>query len=217
MLIDKPINMTSFDVVQLIRKKYQTKKVGHAGTLDPLASGLLLVAVGPATKQIKNYVELNKVYEAEICIGEKSATGDAEGPIVETALVGTISEKEILDALHTMKGILRLPVSLYSAMKRGGEPLYKKVRRGERPTVPIRDMEVLTAELIQPAKKAGNCLHVFVRFTVGSGTYVRSLAEEVGKRLGYPARLENLRRTAIGTFHISEAQPLAEDKTKGND
>ena len=209
LLIDKPKHISSFGFIWELRKKYRVKKVGHAGTLDPLASGLLIVAIGPATKQLRQYVGLDKVYEAEVCVGEKSATGDAEGPIIEAVHVPMIPKTKIQAVLCSMHGVLRLPVSPYSATKQGGEPLYKKVRRGESPIVPIRDMEVLDARLTKPPQRTGDCIHLFVRFRVSSGTYVRSLAEELGKRLGYPARLENLRRTAIGTHAVENALPLS--------
>jgi tRNA pseudouridine55 synthase len=206
LLIDKPKGVTSFAVVQKIRKRYNEKKVGHAGTLDPLASGLLVVGVGAGTKHLRHYIDCTKVYEAEICIGEKSTTGDAEGEILETVPVLHIDETTLRQTLKHMVGTLRLPVSPYSAMKQGGEPFYKKARRGEHLTIPIRDMEVYEATLLDAPTFKGERGYVLVRFTVGSGTYVRSLAEELGKQLGYPARIENLRRTQVGEFLVTDAE-----------
>lgn len=207
LLIDKPVGITSFDVVQKIRRKLNIKKVGHAGTLDPLASGLLVLGVGPGTKLLKQYVGESKVYEAEICIGENTTTGDREGEIISTKKVGDINETILTETLNTLVGIHRLPVSAYSAVKQGGEALYKKARRGEKVTIPIRDMEILEATYISKRKNRDK-LYIQALFSVGSGTYIRSLAEEYGKRLGYPARLENLRRTQVGDFHIRHANAI---------
>lgn len=205
LLLDKPKGVTSFDVVQHVRRQYNEKKVGHAGTLDPLASGLMVVGVGAGTKKLKAFVSLDKTYVAEICIGEKSATGDAEGEIREKVPVPHIDTKILTTALQALHGIHRLPVSVYSAMKRGGEALYKKARRGEHVTVPVRDMEIHDAELLGEVEYKNDCAYTTVRFSVGSGTYVRSLAEELGRKLGYPARLENLRRTQVGEFRVEDA------------
>lgn len=208
--IDKPKGISSFSAIQEVKRLYGAKKVGHAGTLDPLASGLLVVGINEGTKQLRHIVDDRKVYEAHICIGERSATGDAEGPIIESVPVAKIEKTTVEHTLNEMVGVLRLPVSIYSAMKRGGEPLYKKARRGERVTQPIRDMELIEVTLLGGPETKEDTVNVHVRMTVGSGTYVRSLAEELGRRLGYPARLEDLRRTQVGAYHIEEALPLPE-------
>ncbi len=207
--IDKPKGITSFDAVRRIKRMYNAKKVGHAGTLDPLATGVLVVGINEGTKQLRHIIEMQKEYEAHICIGERSATGDAEGPIVEKMSVEMIERTMVENTLAEMIGVLRLPVSIYSAMKRGGEPLYKKARRGERVTQPFRDMELIDATLLEGPTKVENTVTVKVHMTVGSGTYVRSLAEELGARLGYPARLENLRRTRVGSFQIADALSIS--------
>jgi len=208
LLIDKPKGITSFDLVRAVRRKTGAKKVGHAGTLDPLAHGLMVVGVNDSTKELKHYIGANKVYEAEICIGERSATGDAEGPIIETQVATGIPIANIKNALKNMRGVVRLEVSIYSATKRGGEALYKKARRGEKVTPPQRDMEVLQSELLDKPTEKNNRTYCNVRFTVGSGTYIRSLAEELGRQLGYPARLENLCRTQVGNFTLRQATEL---------
>lgn len=187
------------------------RKLGHAGTLDPLASGLMIVGVGPGTKKLTEYIKLDKEYEAEILVGQRRSTGDMEGEVLEEREVSeNFSKEQIINLLETMKGNLKLPVSAYSAIKRGGEPLYRKVRRGEEVTeLPMRDMVVYEAECLGAAAKImedKNFLVVRVRFEVGSGTYIRSLAEEFGRRLGYPATLASLRRTKVGDFSVSEAR-----------
>jgi tRNA pseudouridine55 synthase len=207
LLIDKPKHITSFDVVRQLREKLYRKKIGHAGTLDPLASGLMIVGVGAGTKLLRHYVELDKIYEAEICIGESSATDDAEGAITDEKAVTELSEEAIVEALQSMQGKLILPVSVYSAMKKGGEAFYKKARRGERVTPPNREMEIIQTKLIS-VRHVKNRMFVTAEFLVGSGTYIRSLAVELGQRLGYPARLENLRRTQVGGFTVEQATTL---------
>lgn len=211
-LIDKPSGITSFDVIRRLRKELGNVKMGHAGTLDPLASGLMLIGVGEGTKKLKDLVGLPKEYVADILVGEKRSTGDLEGEILQEAAVGPLDEPQVREELTNMRGVLRLPVSAYSAMKRGGVPMYKRARLAERKgetvtSVPYRDMEVMEAELLGIDCKDARCV-VRVRFFVGSGTYIRSLAEELGKRLGFPATLKSLRRTKVGEFDVADAQPI---------
>ncbi len=206
-LIDKPKGISSFAVVQRVRRAYNEKKVGHAGTLDPLASGLMLVGIGKGTKQLRHLVGLTKVYEAEICIGEQSTTDDAEGEIVGKTPITNIDEEAVQSCLKSLEGKHVLPVSIYSAVKRGGEALYKKARRGEKVTPPQREMEIFQAKFLG-IEKRGDTVLVRAEFFVESGTYIRSLARELGNRLGYPARLENLRRTQVGEFHIKDASTV---------
>ena len=222
LLIDKPVGISTFDVLRRLTKLYGKKKRGYAGTLDPLASGLVIVAEGKATKLLTEYLKLPKTYEAEVCIGESSTTGDREGEVTERLEVAGMSEESVRDALESMKGTLDLPVPAYSAIKQGGVPLYKKARRGEEVVVPIKPMEVRDAKLLSFDTRDG---YGFAKtlFDVGSGTYIRSLAVELGKRLGYPARLENLRRPQVGewrgedAFHIESfvAVPPKEESAPG--
>jgi tRNA pseudouridine55 synthase len=206
-LIDKPVGITSFGVIQRLRKELQIKKIGHAGTLDPLASGLMVVGVGAGTKLLRDCVGLTKEYEAEICIGESTMTDDKEGEVTAEKTVKELTQETVVHALQNMKGKMILPVSVYSAMKKGGEPFYKKARRGEKVTPPNREMEVYDSTFLSMKIENGRA-YVSAEFFVGSGTYIRSLAVELGKRLGYPARLENLRRTQVGTFSIKDARAL---------
>ncbi len=207
LLIDKPIGITSFDVVRRLRKKLNIKKIGHAGTLDPLATGLMVLGIGKGTKLLNEYIKLPKVYEAEICIGESTTTGDREGEVIQKTKVKKIKEMDIKKALSEMIGVNKLPVSPYSAIKRNGEPLYKKARRGEHVKPPIREMLVYEAKLLD-VKNKNDKVFLNVLFNVGSGTYVRSLAEKLGEKLMYPARLENLRRTQVGEFDIKDAEKI---------
>lgn len=207
LLVDKPKGISSFGVIARLRKALNTRKMGHAGTLDPLASGLMLVGVGKGTKKLAELIKLSKTYEAEIVLGERRSTGDMEGEILEESVVTDVPEDLVRKAFSGMEGVIELPVPVFSALKRDGQPLYKRARRGEMIETPIRAMEVRSATLDR-IEARGDRTHVFVTFDVGSGTYIRSLAEELGRRIGYPATLGNLRRTKIGTFDIKDAQAL---------
>ncbi len=212
LLIDKPRGITSFDVIRRLRKKLGIKKFGHGGTLDPLASGLMIIAQNEGTKLLANYLKLDKEYIAEVLIGERRSTGDMEGEILEEKAVADLDEEEMRNAVASLKGTLMLPVSAYSAIKKDGVPMYKRARKAEKTgeaitELPMRDMEVKEVELLKIENKP-NRVVLTVRFFVGSGTYIRSLAEELGTRLGYPATLQNLRRTKIGEFDIKDAETL---------
>lgn len=217
LLIDKPAGITSFGVVARVRKALGVKKIGHAGTLDPAATGLLILGIDEGTKKLAEYLKLPKTYDATIRLGIRTETSDLDGRRIEERAVDPISIARARDVIEGLRGTSRLPVSAYSALKRAGEPLYKKARRGEIVTLPLRDMEVHGAEFLgmEPTDisvgsgqvQRGYDLHA--RFDVGSGTYIRSLAEDVGKRLGVPATLASLRRTKIGDFRIEDAVRLA--------
>ncbi len=210
LLIDKPTGITSFDVIRRLRQKTGIRKYGHAGTLDPAASGLMIIGANEGTKKLNEYLKLPKEYVAEILLGERRSTGDMDGEVIEAADVRPIKTEVLSEVLAGMVGTLRLPVSAYSAIKKGGVPMYKRAReaasKGEVITdVPIRDMEVHEAELLGAEHRDAKMV-VTARFFVGSGTYIRSLAEEYGKRLGYPATLKSLRRTRVGEFRIENAE-----------
>jgi tRNA pseudouridine55 synthase len=230
LLIDKPKGITSFDCIRILRKKLGVRKMGHAGTLDPMATGLMIIGVGEGTKKLQEFLKLPKTYEAEILLGVHTDTGDITGRVMER---GTWSrehtpEEEIKKVLKEMVGGLELPVPAYSAVKRGGEALYKKARRGEVVDTPIKRMEITSAELLgieqngdlafadgrrQMLNGVGKGVErviVKMRFNVTSGTYIRSLAEELGRRLGVPATLAGLRRTRIGGFGVEDAHALTD-------
>ncbi len=212
LLIDKPKGITSFDVIRRLRKELNIRKMGHGGTLDPLATGLMIIGIEKGTKKLNEYLKLDKEYIAEVRVGERRSTGDMEGEILEEKDVQSLDEAVVRKVLTTMLGTLALPVSAYSAIKKDGVPLYKRARKAEKTgeeitDLPIRTMQVFENEL-QKMECADNRCVLTVRFYVSSGTYIRSLAEELGKRLGYPATLQNLRRTKIGEFDIRDAREL---------
>lgn len=223
LLVDKPVGITSFDVIRRLRRKLNIKKMGHAGTLDPAASGLMIIGVEKGTKKLTDYIKLDKEYLAEVLVGTQTDSGDMEGVVLdereidEKGAAETFSEEKVSAALATMLGTLTLPVSAYSAIKKDGVPFYKKARaaasRGETvpmEDLPVREMKVYEAELqsIEYDKKIKKVV-LKLRFKVGSGTYIRSLAEELGNRLGdYPATLQALRRTKIGEFSVEDAEKI---------
>lgn len=207
LLIDKPEGMSSFDVIRVLRRNREVRKMGHAGTLDPLASGLLIVGVGEGTKKLSDYLKLPKRYEADIGLGMSTATGDREGPTVAQAPAPDISETSAKEILAGITGILSLPVPRYSAIKKNGAPLYVRTRRGENVSPPVREMQVDRAEFCGIRRKKDMVI-LSVVLDVGSGTYIRSVAEEIGRRLGVPAMLWKLRRTRIGSFDIRHAEKI---------
>ncbi len=216
-LLDKPYGVTSFAVVASLRRQLGVRKVGHAGTLDPLATGLMILGVGPGTKKLTELIKLDKEYLAEIRIGEARTTDDMEGEITEKVAVPKLEDGEIVKALTSLVGETELTVSAFSAIKKDGVTYYQRARRalakGEmlsEAELPKRLMRVEEAELMRVEYHQTEALMVVtIRFRVGSGTYVRSLAKELGRRLGYPAVLQNLRRTQVGEFRIEEADKIA--------
>ncbi len=215
LLIDKPKGISSFTVIRELRRRTGVRKFGHAGTLDPLATGLMLIGVEGGTKQLTALVGLDKEYVAAVLLGELRSTGDMEGEVLEErAYINDLDEERVKAALESMCATLTLPVSAYSAIKKDGVPMYKKARRAaakgemvEAGELPVRQMQVYEAELLAFLPQAVR-LQLTVRFKVSSGTYVRSLAEELGRRLGYPATLSDLRRTKVGPYTIEEAKQL---------
>lgn len=205
--------MSSFDVIRQLRKKLGVKKMGHAGTLDPLAEGLLIIGVGRATKELTALVGLDKVYDVTIELGERRDSGDKEGEVLEERRVSIeeVPRKEVLDVLDELTGEVQLPVPVYSAVKKGGKPLYKRARRGERVEPPVRTMTLYSLMLmgVEEDKERGRVL-LRVEMHVASGVYVRSVAEEVGRRLQLPATVSRLIRTKVGDIELGDALSLDE-------
>ena len=195
--------MTSHDVVNDIRRKLGTKRVGHAGTLDPLATGLLVVAIGPATRFLQ-YLPLEpKVYVAEILFGHSTETYDAEGDLSEGREVPAELAATIEGELPRFRGLIQQLPPMYSAVKIGGKPLYKYAREGkeavrEPRTVHIDQFEILSID--------GNSAKA--RIACSGGTYIRSLANDLGEAIGCGAYLKSLIRTGVGKFQIDQAVPL---------
>jgi tRNA pseudouridine55 synthase len=212
LLIDKPKGITSFDVIRRLRTQRGIRKMGHAGTLDPLASGLMIIGVGEGTKKLSGLIKLDKEYVADVLVGERRSTGDMEGEVLEEKPVSLLDNDDVCEVLESLRGTLYLPVSAYSAIKKDGVPMYVRARKAEKKgesitDVPMRTMQVHDIELLNNVR-AEERVVLTIRFFVGSGTYIRSLAEEIGRRLGYPATIKDLRRTRIDTFCVEDAEKL---------
>jgi tRNA pseudouridine55 synthase len=204
-LIDKPLGITSHDVIARLRRKFQTRRIGHAGTLDPLATGLLVVAVGPATRFLQ-YLPLEpKEYVGTIRFGVETTTQDAEGEVVAEKPVPSDLMSEISGVLAEFKGSIQQLPPLYSAVKKEGKPLYVYARRGEEVERERRTVFISEAELLA---QTGN--EVDVRVVCSGGTYMRTWAHDLGQRLGCGAHLSALRRTRVGKFAIEDAVTLEE-------
>jgi tRNA pseudouridine55 synthase len=202
LLVDKPAGITSHDVVAAVRRALGTRKVGHAGTLDPLATGLLLVGVGRATRLLRYLSGLDKTYEGAGRLGEETDTLDADGTVTATAPVD-VSRREVERAMAAFTGLLDQAPPAYSAVKVGGVTLHRAARRGEAVEAPPRRIRVDEFRLF-----AFDGRDVRFRVACSSGTYVRVLVADVGRALGPGAHLTELRRTRVGPFDVREAAPL---------
>jgi tRNA pseudouridine55 synthase len=201
MLVDKPSGVSSHDVVDVVRRSLRTRKVGHAGTLDPMATGLLILGVGRATRLLRYLGDLSKSYTATGRLGEETDTLDADGQIVRSASVD-VSRAEIEGACAALVGDSLQTPPAYSAVKVGGRKLYQAARKGDALEAPARRIRVDAFEV-----SAFDGREVEVRITCSSGTYVRVLMADVGRALGCGAHLVRLRRTAIGPFRVEDARP----------
>ena len=201
MLVDKPSGATSHDVVDVVRRSLRTRKVGHAGTLDPMATGLLILGVGRATRLLRYLGDLPKSYAATGRLGEETDTLDADGRIVRSAPVD-VSRAEVERACVELVGDSLQTPPAYSAVKVGGRKLYEAARKGYALEAPARRIRVDAFEV-----SAFDGRDVEVRITCSGGTYVRVLVADVGRALGCGAHLVRLRRTAIGPFRVEDAYP----------
>ena len=203
MVIDKPAGLTSHDVVQQIRRLSQIRRVGHAGTLDPLATGVLLLCLGRSTRLIEYLVGQPKTYVGTVRLGQSTNTYDAEGEVTHTGVV-TANEADIAAALNPFRGQIWQIPPMYSAIKRGGQPLYKLARQGLTVELEPRPVTIYQLELLSWHEP-----DLTLRLVCSAGTYVRSLAHDLGERLGCGGHLTALRRTAIGAFTLNAAANLA--------
>jgi len=206
LLVDKPKGITSFDVIRILRRKLKIRKMGHSGTLDPLATGLIIIGIEEGTKALKDLIGLSKEYQASVLLGQQTSTGDMEGEIIERKKVNKIDIKEVEKTLKEITGKTLLPVPVYSAIKIKGQPLYKIARKKgyKSITPPKKEMEIFWIKIKNHHKK-GDYYILNLEMRVKSGTYVRSIAEEIGRRLKIPATIKELRRTVIGEFKIKNA------------
>lgn len=207
LLIDKPAGITSFGVVARVRRRLSEKlgkkaKVGHTGTLDPFATGLMIIVTGKECRNAMQYTKLDKVYEATIRLGETSTTGDPEGEI--TKVDGTTPTREQIEAiLPQFTGEIQQRPPVYSAIKINGRRAYDLARKGEGVEMPLRTVMIHSLELIDYTYP-----DIRIRTHVGSGTYIRTLAEDIGAALGTAAYCTQLRRTKVGEWSVEGADAI---------
>jgi len=195
LLLDKPAGMSSNAALQVARRLFRAEKGGHTGSLDPLATGLLPLCFGEATKIAGLLLGSAKAYDAEVVLGLTTDTDDSDGSTLLERPVPAISRDQLDAALAPLKGRIRQRAPIYSALKQGGEPLYLKARRGETIDAPERDVEVHAIEVLDQQST-----RLSLRVTCGSGTYIRSLARDLGESLGCGAHIAGLRRLWVDPF-----------------
>lgn len=200
LLIDKPLHWTSFDIVRKIRSLIKIKKVGHAGTLDPLATGLLIVCTGKFTKRINEFMGMEKEYTGTFTLGAITPTYDLESQPIEIRDISNLTEEAIKSAVSPFIGAIQQTPPIHSAIKQDGKPVYLMARKGvdvvlEARTITIKDFIIEKIELPK----------VYFKVICTTGTYIRSLANDYGKQLGCGGYLSSLRRTRIGNLVVSEA------------
>lgn len=205
-VIDKPVGPTSMDVVRRVRRAAGGCKCGHGGTLDPLASGVVVCALGKATKAVEGLMDHAKIYEATVDLSAFTVTDDAEGAREEVTIPEAPDLSAIRSCLASLSGgeIMQLP-PVYSALKIGGQPAYERARRGEDVRLAPRPVRIDTIDLLDYAWPL-----LGIRVHCGRGTYIRSLARQIGEGLGCGGHLRALRRLAVGRFTVAGATPLDE-------
>lgn len=212
-IVDKPAGMTSHDVVGKVRRIAGTRRVGHAGTLDPMATGVLVLGVERATKLMNHLILTDKSYLATIRLGMATSTDDAEGTVLSGAPADGLDPAAVAAAMAQLTGDLLQRPSSVSAIKVDGERAYARVRAGEQVRLAARPVTVERFELLAPARVTGGCCDLDVVVDCTSGTYVRALARDLGERLGVGGHLTALRRSRVGPFGLDQAltlQQLAE-------
>jgi tRNA pseudouridine55 synthase len=204
-LIDKPAGWTSFDVVKKIRNIGRFKKVGHAGTLDPFAEGLLIIGTGEETKKLKNWSDADKSYMAIIEFGIETNTFDKTGDIIESKTIENINWEKIEEVLSSFKGISEQLPPMFSAKKVNGVRLYKLARQGKEID---RKPQKIKIDKINMLNHSGNIMKIDIHCT--KGTYVRTIAHDIGIKSGYGAYLKSLKRDAIGNFSVKDALSIGQ-------
>lgn len=211
LLVDKPAGMTSHDVVSKVRKLAGTRKVGHAGTLDPMATGLLVLGIESATKLLTFVVGADKTYLATIRLGESTITDDREGDILQQATpeqISSVSSEAITAELAKLRGVIQQVPSAVSAIKVNGERAYDRVRAGEVFELKSREVNISRLEVLGDIRREVNFIEIDIIVDCSSGTYIRAIARDLGAALGVGGHLTELRRTRIGKFDVANAMQL---------
>lgn len=205
LLIDKPANWTSFDVVAKVRRLIKVKKVGHAGTLDPLATGLLIVCTGKKTKEISNYQEQKKKYTGIINLGKSSPSMDLATDITEKSLPENLTEEKIHEVRNKFLGKIEQVPPMFSAIKHKGKALYKLARKGKEVEREPRQVEIYSFDITKI-----NLPEIHFEIACSKGTYIRVIANDFGNELGSGGVLSLLRRTEIGDYNVDDAYEINE-------
>ena len=208
LLVDKPAGMTSHDVVAVARRVLSVRKVGHAGTLDPMATGLLVLGVGAATRLLGHLSGSDKTYDATVRLGQSTVTDDAEGEVTATTSAAGVGEDDVRAALAAQVGALQQVPSSVSAVKVGGRRSYDRVRAGEEFELAARSVTVHRIDVHRVGRPTPELLDVDVTVACSTGTYIRAIARDVGAALGVGGHLTALRRTSSGPFAIDRARPV---------
>ena len=212
LVIDKPGGMTSHDVVAKIRKRLGTKRVGHAGTLDPMATGVLVIGVGNATKLLQYIVDGSKSYDATISLGMATHTDDAEGNVIFTAQSGKlalIADTDVKSVLEKYVGTIMQKPSSVSAIKVDGKTAHQRVREGEDVDLPAREVTIKKIQ-VHSIERSESAIHIRVSVDCSAGTYIRSIARDLGEALNVGGHLSVLRRTLVSPFSLDEAAGIDE-------
>lgn len=210
LLINKPAGYTSHDIVGIVRKKLHTKKVGHCGTLDPDATGVLVVCVNKATKAIQFLMSDSKFYRATLSLGKSTDTYDASGKVLEEKEVGALSKDQVVDVLDSFLGKSKQKPPIYSAIKVNGKKLYEYARNGEEVDIKERDIEIMMIKMISFSNN-----EIVFDVKCSKGTYIRSLCVDIARKLGYPGHMSHLERRQAGRFSIDDCITL-EQLEKGD-
>ena len=205
-VLDKPVGLTSNQALQRVKFLFYAAKAGHTGSLDPLATGVLPICLGEATKFTQFLLEADKVYRSTICLGVATETGDADGAVLATVDAAHLVRADIENTLDQFRGKIEQIPSMYSALKKDGQPLYKLARQGIEVDRPARSATVYRLELL--AFTAGTTPCIEVEIHCSKGTYIRTIAEDIGKQLGVGAHVADLRRLAAGPFTLDDAITL---------
>ena len=217
-VVDKPGGMTSHDVVARIRRLAKTRRVGHGGTLDPMATGVLIIGVNRATRLLTYVIGAHKSYAATVRLGESTVTDDAEGDVTATVPAGHVTDEAIRAGLAGQVGEIDQVPSAVSAIKINGERAYKRVREGETVQIPARRITVHRLDVLgirRPADR--DVIDIDIDVTCSSGTYIRAIARDLGTALGVGGHLTALRRTAVGAMTLEAASTLAELEERAPD
>lgn len=205
-IIDKPSGITSHDVVARLRKKYGTKRVGHAGTLDPMATGVLVIGINNATKFLQYITEGKKRYLATIRLGQSTTTDDREGDILNSHDWSSVSDEKIRTFLNSQIGTIMQKPSKVSAIKIAGERAYDLVRQGKDIDIPAREVTIYSLDVLEI--KRNEYLDIDIEVSCSAGTYIRSIARDLGDSLGVGGHLVALRRTEVAPFFEAECQTI---------